>query len=430
MTEIVGGFTAFSQRSAKVDGGVRGVRYAREDAVSEEREPHQFDPEKLKEIAETDRRWAWVEVDLGAIRRNISAIKQRIGRNKHVMAVVKGDAYGHGAVQVAKTALSSGADHIGVATVDEAIALREGLVNAPILVLSEPPIAAIPLLLAYKVMPSIYTLEFAIAYAEAADSYGLKAPYHLAINTGLNNIGVFHGDVVAFLSQVGFHRALELKGVFTHYATADSPDLIDFQKQATRFVNAVNAMHTAGFNPGIIHSANSAATLRYPEVQFDMVRIGLALYGFDSSPQVHGLAPLEPAFSVHARIVDVNAVAMGEGVGDRLSYRSPGSVKICTLPIGYGDGLPSSLSNRISVMYNGKLLRQVGDIGMDHCMFEIDLRSYPSHGRWDPQVGDEALLIGRQGDVAVTVDELAALAGMRQAELCMRLASRLPRVYV
>ena len=166
-----------------------------------------FDPDKLARIPEVDRRWAWVEIDLNAIRHNASAVKQRLNPGTRLMAVVKADGYGHGAVQCAKTALNSGAEYLGVATVDEAIALREAYVNAPILILGEPPATAIPLLLAYKIMPAVYTAEFAIRYAEAADAFGVSAPFHLKVNTGMNRIGVRWDEVVEF--AVGRGTALQ-----------------------------------------------------------------------------------------------------------------------------------------------------------------------------------------------------------------------------
>ena len=177
---------------------------------------------------------------------------------------------------------------------NEAIELREALVNAPILVLSQPPETAIPLLLAYKVMPSVYTSEFAIQYAEAADAFGVRAPYHLAVNTGMNRIGVRHDEVVEFMGQVSFHRALDLVGTFTHFATADSAETLDFQIQVKRFIEAVTALRTAGVNPGIVHAANSAAAIRYPDVQFDMVRLGIAMYGLHPSGVTRPMIDLHP----------------------------------------------------------------------------------------------------------------------------------------
>lgn len=427
MTEIEGAFTAFSHRAAKTE---RQVRYVEEPEDTKAREPLQFDPDELQKLPNEERRWSWVEIDLNAIRRNCSAIKQRIGRNRHLMAVVSADAFGHGAERVAKTALNSGADYLGVASINEAIKLREALVNAPILVLSQPPEAAIPLFLAYKVMPTIYTSDFAIKYAETADAYGIKAPYHLAVNTGMNRLGVHHDQVVEFLSQVGFHRALELKGTFTHFATADQRDIIDLQKQAMRFMSALSAMQAAGFDPGLVHAANSVATIRYPDVHFDMVRIGTALYGYHSTPETRGMILLEPAMSVHARIIDTRLVPVGEGVSFGLNYRSRGSAKTVTAPIGYADGLPRCLSGRINALYRGQVLNQVGDICMDQCVFEADLRTRARFERLDPQIGEQLTIVGTQGDMRITMEELANLAGVTPNELCIGFAQRMPRVYV
>ena len=389
-----------------------------------------FDPEKLATIPSKDRRWSWIEIDLNAIRHNAQAVKKAIGAGRHLMAIVKADAYGHGAVRVAKTALNSGADYLGVATVDEGIQLREGLVNAPILMLAEPPASAIPLLLAYKIMPAVYTSEFAISYAEAADSMGIRAPFHLAVNTGMNRIGVRHDEVVSFMNQVGFHRALDLVGTFTHFATADCPEVLDFQIQAKRFIEAVDALREAGINPGIVHCANSAAAIRYPDVRFDMVRLGIGLYGYYPCPECFPLIDLKPAMSVHARITDTRLVPMSEGVSYGLNYRSSGSVKICTVPIGYADGLRRGLSGRMDFIVDGVRCRQVGNICMDQCMFEVDLRSYARRQRIDPQIGDEVLIVGEQGEAAVSIEELCETLGTIPHELCIGFSHRMPRYYV
>ena len=389
-----------------------------------------FDPDKLATIPSKDRRWSWIEIDLNAIRHNAQAVKKAIGAGRHLMAIVKADAYGHGAVRVAKTALNSGADYLGVATVDEGIQLREGLVNAPILMLAEPPASAIPLLLAYKIMPAVYTSEFAISYAEAADSMGIKAPFHLAVNTGMNRIGVRHDEVVSFMNQVGFHRALDLVGTFTHFATADCPETLDFQIQAKRFIEAVDALREAGINPGIVHCANSAAAIRYPDVRFDMVRLGIGLYGYYPCPECFPLIDLKPAMSVHARITDTRLVPMSEGVSYGLNYRSSGSVKICTVPIGYADGLRRGLSGRMDFIVDGVRCRQVGNICMDQCMFEVDLRSYARRQRIDPQIGDEVLIVGEQGEAAVSIEELCEILGTIPHELCIGFSHRMPRYYV
>ena len=399
-------------------------------AQDEQAEKPTFDPDQLALIPETDRRWSWVEIDLSAIRHNVGVARSLIKPSTRLLAVVKSDAYGHGAVRVAKTALQSGANYLAVATIDEGIKLREGMVGAPIVLLSEPPATAAPLLLAYKIMPSIYTPEFAIAYAEKADEYGIRAPFHLAVNTGMNRIGVRYDDVVDFMRKVSFHRALDLVGTFTHFATADCEGTLDFGIQVKRFTEAISALREVGIDPGIVHCANSAATVRYPQVHFDMVRWGVSLYGLHTCQETRSMINLKPAMSVHARITDTRTLPMSEGVSYGLNYRSPGSVKICTVPVGYGDGLRRGLSSRTDFLVDGVRCRQVGNICMDQCMFEVDLRSYARRRRVDPQVGDEVLIVGQQGDAMVTIEEMCETLGTIPHELCIGFAQRMPRYYV
>ena len=387
-------------------------------------EPIPFDMDKVDAISETDERWAWVEIDLSAIRHNVLEAKHHLSQGTRLLAVVKADAYGHGAVAVAKMALNSGAEYLAVATVPEAVSLRKAGITAP------PPATSIPVLLAYRILPSIYDAEFAIAYAEMADLHNMRAPFHLAMNTGMNRIGVRYDQVVEFMQQVAFHRALELVGTFTHFATADGEDTLDFQIQVRRFNEAIQNMRAAGIDPGIVHCANSAALYRYPEVHFDMARLGISLYGFHACPETYAICDLKPAMSVHARITDTRLVPPSEGVSYGLNYRSPGSVKICTVPLGYADGLVRGLSGNTDFLLNGRRVRQVGNICMDQCMFEVDLRSYGTKSRLDPQVGDEVIIVGAQGDLEVTIDEMAAKLNTIQHEIAIGFAQRMPRLYV
>lgn len=415
---------------AAVSGVAQGAfQYARDHERDASGALH-FDPDKLRTIPATDRRWSWVQVDLSAIRHNVGEYRRRLGDRTRLLAVVKANAYGHGSVQVARTALNSGAEWLGVATVDEGIRLREALINAPILLLSEPPVAAVPLLLAYKITPAVYTPEFAIAYGETADAFGIAAPYHLAVNTGMNRIGVRYDEVQEFMTQVDFHRALSLNGVFTHFATADADETLDFQIQAKHFIEAVAALRQAGIDPGIVHAANTAAGARFGDIQFDMARLGISLYGLHASNITRPLLDLRPAMSVHARITDVRTVPLGEGVSYGLEYRSPGSVKICTIPVGYADGLRHELSGNTDIVLDGRRCRQVGQICMDMCMFEVDMRLYGTRRRLDPQIGDEVLVVGGQGEAAVTLDEMADKLGTINYEIACGFGMRLPHVYV
>ncbi len=376
-----------------------------------------------------DVRWAWAEVDLGAIRHNVAVTRQQLSSRTRLMAVVKADAYGHGAIEVSRAALAAGADRLGVATVPEALELRHAGITAPILILAQPPATSIPLLVHHDITPSVYTPDFAIAYGEVADQMGKKAPFHLAMNTGMNRIGVNYDDVVEFMYQVSFHRALELEGVFTHFATSDCHESLEFERQRKRFEDAIIDLRAANFNTGIIHAANSAAIYRYPHVHYDMVRLGISLYGFHPCPETRDWVDLQPAMSVHARITDTRMVPMSEGVSYGYTYRSPGSVKVCTLPIGYGDGLSRVLSNNMDVILNGRYYRQVGNICMDQCMFEVDMRRMATLPYYDPQIGDHVLIVGREGAAEITVDELAEKMGTICHQVTIGFGERLQRVY-
>ena len=421
MEEIINGFTGF----AKKDSGFTMPKNAK----TPEGTVVAFTPEELADIDDRDRRWSWVEINLRAIQQNTLTIKHRLRPNTKLMAVVKADAYGHGAVRCAKASLSAGADWLGVSTVNEGIELRQAGINAPILILAEPPMEAIPLLLSYKITPAVFHPEFAIAYGEAADRHGMRAPYHLAVNSGMNRIGVRHDEVLEFMQQVAFHRALDLEGTFTHFATADCEETFDFKIQVRRFTEAINAMKAAGINPGIVHAANSAAIIRYPETHFDMVRLGISLYGFHPCKETRRLIRLHPAMTVKARITEVKTVPMSEGVSYGMHYRSPGSVKICTLPVGYADGYRRGLSGRVHVVLDGRRFPQVGNICMDQCMFEVDLRSQGGLHRVDPRIGDIVTLVGAEGDAFVTIDEQADICGTIQHEIAIGYSLRMPRYW-
>ena len=388
-----------------------------------------FDEYELARISDADQRDAWVEIDLSAVRYNAAALRRLLSPRARLMATVAADACGHGAVEVAKAVVGAGADRLVVSTVSEGVELRKAGLTVPILLMSQPPAASIPLLLAYDIVPAVYEPDFAVAYGEKADLHGMTARFQLAVDTGMNRIGVRYEDVVEFLYQVSFHRALELEGVFTEYATADYPETLDFQLQTKRFIEAVEAIGMAGFDPGVVHAADSAALIRYPAAHFNAARTGMALFGLHPCPETHELVELRPSMSVHARIVDVRQPGVSEGVSHGLRYRSPGSVKVCTIPVGYADGLRLGLSGNTDVIVRGHYFRQVGEICMDHCMFEVDLRRSAVREFVNPQVGEEVLVIGSQGIAQITIDEMAEKLGTSSREIAIGFGQRLPRVY-
>lgn len=429
MDNLPNGFTGFANRGKQANSNYQYSRSYNDHEKNHENAEN-YTKEQVDAIEEKDRRWSWVEIDRSAIQYNVLQTKRLLENTCRLMAVVKADAYGHGAVEVAKAATAAGASYLGVATIDEGIQLRQAGFREPILILSEPPQTAIPLLLFYNIMPAVYTSDFAICYAEAADAHGMKAPFHLAINTGMNRIGVRHDRVVEFMSQINFHRALELVGCFTHFATADSLETLDFQIQIKHFVEAMRGLETAGIDPGIVHCDNSAALYRFPKTHFDMVRMGISLYGYQPAPDTHRFIDLRPAMSVKARITNVMLVPVSEGVSYGMNYRSPGSVKICTVPIGYADGLMRLLSGNIDFAYNDRAVHQVGNICMDQCMFEVDLRSRTRYSKLDPQIGDEVLIAGPHATVDTSIDTMARKAATIPYEIVCGFSRRLPRYYV
>ncbi|MDR0309097.1 MAG: alanine racemase [Coriobacteriales bacterium] len=377
----------------------------------------------------SDRRWAWLEIDLEAIRQNLRRFRRIVGPDVMIMAVVKADGYGHGAAEVARTALNSGAKMLGVSNIDEGIALRESGIVAPVLVLAEPPISTVEALVRYHLIPTVYSMEFALAYGEASSAADQIGPYHLKVDTGMNRVGIHYSDAGDFLRTLDFHKGLQLQGVFTHFATADEADTIEFTQQYDRFHEALDNIRYMGIKPGIVHAANTAAAIRYRNSHFHMVRIGIGMYGLHPSNLTKQVLTLQPAMSLHARINFVKPVPMGEGVSYGLRYRSPGNVLIGTLPLGYADGIARELSGRIQILYQGQRLQQVGTICMDMMMFEADQRPLLKRTPVKPQVGEEVVIVGKSGDEEISLDEIAALLGTINYDVACRFGMRLDRVY-
>lgn len=374
-------------------------------------------------------RWAWVEIDQGALRRNTRAFKNLLGYSKRLCCVVKADAYGHGAVQCAKIMHATGADMFAVATVSEGVQLREGGIKSPILVLNEPPIDACDTLLEYQIMPSVYSSEFALAYGERAVEMGCVGKYHMAIETGMNRIGVHFTDVLEFRREIDFHRGIECDGVFTHFATADDPDGWDYRLQCTRFSEAVAAMKDAGFECGIVHCSNTPASMLDHSMQFDMIRAGIGLYGLQPCEKSAPIMPLEPVMSVRARVTRTIHPAMGEGVGYGFTFRVPRArVQVCTIPVGYADGLSRTLSNKMDVLYRGQRIRQVGNICMDQCM--VAIQQTPARQMPEADVGDLITIVGKDGDAVISMDEMARLRGTINYEVACGFGMRLEKVYI
>ncbi|MFP5379838.1 MAG: alanine racemase, partial [Vicinamibacteria bacterium] len=346
---------------------------------------------------------AWIEVDLGAIRRNVSRIRERLSPRTQYLAVVKANGYGHGDVAVAQAALEAGATWLGVVLVEEGVRLREAGIDAPILLLHEPAPERADEAIANDLTPVVFTERGAPGAAAAAGRAGRPVSVHVKIDTGLNRLGIPDRLLEPFLRVLAGAPRLEIEGALSHFAFADEPGHHFIEEQTQRFAAALETLAANGIRPRLRHIANSAGTLTTPDTHYDMVRVGIATYGIAPGPQVEGIVDLEPALSLRAEVAMVKRVPAGEGVSYGLRYRLPREATIATLPLGYADGWQRALSGKADVLIGGARHRAVGTVCMDS--FAVDC------GDAEIAVGDEAVLIGKQGAEEIAAEDLADAIG-------------------
>lgn len=377
-------------------------------------------------------RWSWVEIDKSALRRNTRAFKDKLESGVRLMAVVKADAYGHGAVECAKVMRAAGADQFAVSTVDEGIELRDAGFTWPILILSEPPMESVQTLVEHDLMPSIYTPEFALAYGECAAAYGKEGKYHLAIETGMTRIGVGWKDALEFRRSINFHRGLVCAGTFTHFATADVAGDWTCSNQYRCFMEAVNEMRDAGMDCGLVHCDNTPGTILRPEYHLDMCRVGVGLYGMQPAESTRPYISLDPVMSVRARVTRAIYPAVGSGVSYGHTYSvARQNIQIATIPIGYADGLSRVLSDKMDVLVHGTRCPQVGHICMDQCMFAVDVDTRRASRPIDEvEYGDVVTIMGKDGNECITAEEIADLRGTINYEVTCDFGLRMSKIYL
>lgn len=379
----------------------------------------------------------WAEVDLGAIRRNATRLKDMAG-GAELCAVVKAQAYGHGPVRVADAALNGGATWLGVALVEEGVALRVAGITEPVLVLSEPPHdeATWKTVVRHRLTPTVYTPAAVDVAAKAVaavggDDVGVGAPplpVHVKVDTGMHRVGATPGAAVELACAVDARPELVLDGLLTHFAVADELDDAGrafTAAQVASFRGVVDALAARGVRPRLLHACNSAGLLSQPDACFDLVRCGIALYGLAPAVELdERCAQLEPAMALKARVSYVKHVAAGERASYGLRYRFERPSWVATVPIGYADGVPRRLSAcGGEVLIGGRRRPIAGTVTMDQLL--VDCGDDVS-----VSVGDEVVLLGRQGDDWVSAWEWAERTGTIAYEIVCGISGRVPRVWL
>ncbi|MBJ7490399.1 MAG: alanine racemase [Ilumatobacteraceae bacterium] len=368
-------------------------------------------------------RWAWAEVHTGLISHNVAIVAQRTAPVQ-VWAVVKANGYGHGAIQVANAALAGGATGLCVAIVDEGVALRRAGITAPILLLSEQPAELADLIVGYQLTPTVATTRGAAVLAASAAAADQTIKVHIKVDTGMHRVGVAPNETVSLASFVSSYESLTIEGVYTHFAVADDPSHPANAAQLSSFNTVLENLSSRGINPPLVHAANSAAALANEPSRFTMVRLGIAMYGLRPGAGVADLcAGLIPAMSLKARVSAVRWVEAGEAVSYGLVRPLAKGSLIATVPIGYADGVPRALGRtNVQVLLNGVPRTIAGTITMDQLMIDCESDS-------SVMVGDEVVLIGKQGEHSVSADDWAEALGTIGYEIVCGISPRIFRRY-
>ena len=361
-------------------------------------------------------------VDLDAIRHNLAELRKRVGQGCKILAAVKADAYGHGLVAVAHTCASAGVDMLGVAMIEEALELRQQDMRCPILMFnSESPDSAQEIV-QHRITATVCDEEVASALSQAALKFGLTAKVHLNVDTGMGRGGLELEEASEFAEKVAGLGGLKLEGVWTHFPVADQDEQFTVN-QIESFAQCVEKIERKVGKIPIIHAANSAAVLKYPSSYFDMVRLGIAVYGLEPFEGASEIARLIPALTLKSRIVQLKQVPSGSGISYGRRFIAQRPTWIATVPIGYADGYSRLLSGKGEALVHGQRVPVVGTICMDQHM--LDVSDVPG-----VQKGDEVVLIGQQGSIRITAEELARKMNTINYEVVCRIGPRVPRIYI
>ena len=371
----------------------------------------------MKNIRQTNiniHRDSWVEINIGNLEHNIKEIRKNVPEKTKILGVVKADAYGHGSVMLAPTILASGIDMLGVASIDEGVDLRNANINCEILVLGAVPVWAVESAVKADLNISIFSKGHIDACKKAYERTGIRPKVHIKLDTGMNRIGVSFEDAVDFIKEVQSCDFIELNGIFTHLAFAENVE--ESQKQIDKWEKIISQIDAKDL---LLHLQNTAGTLCYDVKNTNMRRVGISLYGLkpDFPENCNVNLNLKPLISLKGRVVNIHYANVGEGISYSYTFKANEKRKIATIPVGYADGVPRALSNKIFAELNGQKIQQVGNITMDQMMFDIT--------GVDCEVGDVITLLSEEN----SIDNWAKILNTINYELTCRLKVRLPRVY-
>lgn len=366
----------------------------------------------------------WAEINLDNLAHNIREVKRVVKPGTMITAVIKADGYGHGAVQIGKTLLENGAERFAVATLSEAIQLRKSYKNIPILILGYTPNESADLVVKHNIIQTIYTYDQAVAYSKKAKELDGEVKVHIKIDTGMSRLGMkVNEETIETIKEINKLPNLIIEGIFTHFAVADETQKEFTYNQAQKFKFICDALEKEDINIPIKHVSNSAAIIDLPEMNYNMVRAGIMLYGLYPSNQVDkNKVKLKEVMSLKVKISHVKEIEKGIGVSYGLLYKADKPAKIATLPIGYADGYTRLLSGKAKALVNGKKVPVIGRICMDQCMIEVT--------GLDVNTGDEVILFGQDGNNYITIDDVAQNIETINYEIVCMISKRVPRVYI
>ncbi|MFC1811778.1 alanine racemase [Thermodesulfobacteriota bacterium] len=379
----------------------------------------------------------WAEVDLKAIAHNVRELRRIIKPDARLMAVVKANAYGHGVVQVTQQAVESGAEALGVARLNEGIALRKAGFGEPVLIFGFTPPAVSSKLIEFDLTQSVWSYQTAEAYSAAAVTAKKSIKIHLKVDTGMGRLGMLPdcrrrpisdahstADAINEVKAIASLPGLELEGIYTHFATADASDKSYAKAQFKIYLDFLNELRQANLKVPVRHAANSGAIIDMPETHLDMVRAGISIYGLYPSDEVDkGRIALQPAMTLKARVVHLKNVSAGFKISYGCTYETKSPTTIASVPVGYADGYSRLLSSQGHMLVRGRRAPIVGRVCMDQTM--LDVGHIP-----DVRLEDEVVIFGRQGDEAITVDEIASILNTINYEIVSALTDRVPRIYL